>query len=44
MQNSSNVNNTYSPKKKKNMKIKEVYNDNFTTEIKHLSSYIEDYN
>ena len=43
MQNSSNVNNTYSPKKK-NMKIKEVYNDNFTTEIKHLSSYIEDYN
>ena len=44
MQYSSNVNNIYSPKKKTNMKIKEVYNDNFITEIKHLSSYIEEYN
>ena len=33
-----------SPKKKANLKIIEVFLDNFIYEIKHLSSYLEQYN
>ena len=30
--------------KKRNSKLIEVYSNNFIEEIKHLSSYLEDYN
>ena len=44
MQYTTNVNNIYTPQKNSNSKIIEVYRDNFIEEIKHLSSYLEEYN
>ena len=44
MQYTTNVNNIYTPQKNSNSKIIEVYIHNFIQEIKHLSSYLEEYN